>query len=121
MKDVFDDDVPIVQQEDQDIMSWQKNPMDKTVHVSVEIWDEPLHEIFRLTANKLREHLEKDLEHSEEKILQDLKEEYVATLSNLLKNCGLLGREGQVRIIRRTPKLQLMFFLSWYFQYDSLL
>ena len=66
MKDYFDDDVPSVQQEDQDIMNWQKNPMDKTVHVSVEIWDKPYYEIFRLTANKLRELLEKDLEHSED-------------------------------------------------------
>ena len=47
-------------------MSWQKNPTDKTVHVSVEIWDKPYYEKFRLTANKLRELLEKDLEHNDD-------------------------------------------------------
>ena len=32
----------------------------------MEIWDKPYYEIFRLTANKLRELWEKDLEHNED-------------------------------------------------------
>ncbi|CAK0852046.1 unnamed protein product [Prorocentrum cordatum] len=49
--DFFEDDVPILQKSDAEIMCYKASIADATGRLPVKIWDKPCHDIFGVTAN----------------------------------------------------------------------
>ena len=73
-KKFFDDDAPLLQKGDSQIMCWKSSIKDTTGSVPVKIWDKACYELFGVTSNRLRELWEEGVDSPEEqdRILQAL-------------------------------------------------
>ena len=75
-KKFFDDDAPLLQKGDSQIMCWKSSIKDTTGSVSVKIWDKACYDLFGVTSNRLREMWEEGVDSPEEqdRILDELNE-----------------------------------------------
>ena len=65
--DFFDNDAPILDKGDADIMCWKSKLTDNTGSIVVKVWDKPCYDIFGVTADKLREMWESGVENPGER------------------------------------------------------
>ena len=62
----FDDDAPIVQKGDTEVMCWKTSIVDQTGTITVKLWDKSCYDLFGVTSNRLRELWEQGVEEPDE-------------------------------------------------------